>query len=129
MKLIRESEVAGVRMAAPHARTLKHLVAPWTLGSQNLWVGMTKIDPNSSSNPHRHPRQEEVFYVVSGRGSISVGGELAAIEPGVLVLVPLDAEHQLVNDGDETLKVLSAVSPPFAQEEFDEQHQTQAGRS
>jgi uncharacterized RmlC-like cupin family protein len=66
MKHIREHDVSGIHIEAPHARTLKHLVAPWTLGSTRMWVGMTKIEPRSRSNRHKHPDQEEIFYVVSG---------------------------------------------------------------
>ena len=122
VKHIREHEVPGTRMPEPYARTLKHLVAPWTLGSTRMWVGMTKIDPGSRSNRHKHPDHEEVFYVVSGHGQITVGIESDSIEPGSLILVPPGLEHVLFNDGDETLKVLSVVSPPFERSEFDLQH-------
>jgi quercetin dioxygenase-like cupin family protein len=122
MKHIREHEVSGVHIEAPHARTLKHLVAPWTVGSSRMWVGMTKIEPRSRSNRHKHPGQEEIFYVISGRGQITVGIENDSIEPGSLILVPPGVEHVLFNDGDETLKVLSMVSPPFERSEFDLQH-------
>jgi quercetin dioxygenase-like cupin family protein len=122
MKHIREHEVSGVRIPAPHARTLKHLIAPWTVGSTRMWVGMTKIDPRSRSNRHKHPDQEEIFYVVSGHGQITVGIENDSIGPGSLILVPPGVEHVLFNDSDETLKVLSVVSPPFERAEFVRQH-------
>lgn len=111
-----------MRVPEPHARTLKHLLAPWTDGSTKLWVGMTAIDPRSSSNQHCHPDKEEVFYVVSGHGEIMVGSEREAIKAGSLILVPPGSEHQLFNDGVETLKVLSVVSPAFDASEFNLQH-------
>lgn len=122
MKHIREHEVAGLQVPRPHARTLKHLVAPWAGGSSRVWIGMTKIDPRSSSNPHSHPEKEEIFYVVSGRGEIVVAWERQAIEPGSIIMVPPGAEHQLFNDGDESLKVLSIVAPAFEPSEFNLQH-------
>ena len=122
MKHVREHEVEGFRAPAPHARTLKHLAAPWTIGSQNLWLGMSKIDPGSSSNPHHHDVQEEIFYVVSGHGQIVVGEERADVEPGSVVVVPPGQTHYLVNTSDETLKVLAAVAPPFEQRDFEAQH-------
>ena len=123
MKHIREHEVEGVRAPEPHARTLKHLAAPWTVGSQHMWVGMSKVDPGSSSNPHHHDVQEEIFFVVSGHGEIVVDDERAAVEPGSVVVVPPGATHCLINTGDETLKVLATVSPPFEQRDFDTRHQ------
>jgi len=122
VKHIREHEVGGVRVPTPHARTLKHLVAPWTGGSERVWLGMTNIDPRSSSNQHGHPEKEEIFYVVSGRGEIAVGLERQAIEAGSIVVIPPGTPHQLFNDSDETLKVLSVVSPAFEASEFNLQH-------
>ncbi|MGD8627394.1 MAG: cupin domain-containing protein, partial [Anaerolineae bacterium] len=59
---------------------------------------------------------------VSGRGRIKVDDEEAPLEPGVAVLVPPRAVHQLINDGDEILKVVSAVAPPFIPEKYRADH-------
>ena len=122
MKHVREHEIGGISMPQPHARTLKHLVAPWTSGSERVWIGMSKIDPRSTSNRHSHPDKEEIFYVISGRGEIAVGWERDTIEPGSVIVVPPGSEHQLFNDSDETLKVLSVVAPAFDASEFKNQH-------
>jgi mannose-6-phosphate isomerase-like protein (cupin superfamily) len=122
MKHVREQDVAGIRAPAPHARTLKHLAAPWTIGSQNLWVGLSEVDPGSSSNAHSHERNEEVFYVVQGAGVIEVGSEGVEVGPGSVVVVPPGATHRLVNSGAEVLKVLCSVSPPFELADFDAKH-------
>ena len=45
MKHIRAHQTDGIRAPAPHARTLKHLIAPWTVGSANIWVGLSEVDP------------------------------------------------------------------------------------
>jgi mannose-6-phosphate isomerase-like protein (cupin superfamily) len=127
MKHVKEHEVDGVRAAPPYARTLKHLVAPWTLPAEKMWVGMSKVDPGSCSNPHSHERQEEIFYVVGGRGEIEVGDEKEAVEPGSIVVVPPTLIHSLINTGDETLKVLSVVSPPFEKSDFEQRHRLADG--
>jgi hypothetical protein len=36
--------------------------------------------------------------------------------------VPPKAVHQLINDGDEILKVVSAVAPPFIPEKYKKDH-------
>lgn len=127
MKHVKEHEVDGVRAEAPYARTLKHLIAPWTVAAERMWVGMSKVDPGSRSNPHSHDHQEEVFYVVSGRGEIQVGDEFAEVESGSVVVVPPTVIHSLINGADETLKVLSIVSPPFEKTDFDTRHRLSEG--
>src|SRR2546421_6240892 len=106
---VRESEIEGMRAPAPHARTLKHAVAPWAEGSSALWVGFSIIDRTSSSNPHHHGN-EEIFIVISGEGSVVVGDEVEPISPGSVVRVPPSTVHQLVNDGDTELKVACVAS-------------------
>jgi mannose-6-phosphate isomerase-like protein (cupin superfamily) len=118
---VHASDVPGLRAPAPHARTLKHLVAPWTLGSSNLWVGLSEIDVGSSSNRHAHDN-EEVFFVLAGRGDVEIGDDRAAIEPGSAVLVPSGSPHRLVNTGDELLRVLCCAGPAFEAEAFDRAH-------
>lgn len=122
MRHIRANEVEGIRAPAPHERTLKHLITPWTVGSENLWVGLSEVDPCSSSNPHVHPN-EEVFYVVSGYGEVVVDGQRSDVSAGSAVLVPSGAEHQLVNTSHEVLRVLCSVAPAFDRSVFDHAHE------
>lgn len=123
MRTVHLDEIAGTRFPAPHARTIKHVVAPWTTGSTRLWLGVSEVDPGSSSNPHTHPQQEEIFVVLSGTGTISVGGTSVAVRAGSVVLVAPGEEHQLISSGHEGLRVLSAVAPPFSAEDFTAVHQ------
>jgi mannose-6-phosphate isomerase-like protein (cupin superfamily) len=118
---LHEDEVEGVRAPAPNSRTLKHLAAPWTLGTEHIWVGLSEIDPGSSSNRHEHAA-EEVFYVVDGRGAIEVGGERTDVRRGSVVAVPSWTPHQIVNKGNTVLKVLCSASPPFTESDFDAAH-------
>ncbi len=127
MLLIQEQQVTGDQMGAPYARVVKHLVAPWTVGSARLWMGISVIEPSSASNPHAHFGQEEAFYCVSGKGLIRVGEEHAEIGPGSCVFVPEGLVHQLINtEGDEELRVLSASAPPFSREGWSLTHQADA---
>jgi mannose-6-phosphate isomerase-like protein (cupin superfamily) len=122
VKSVREADVEGDRIGPPHQRTIRHLVAPWTMGSQNLWLGTSSVDPGFTSNAHAHEVQEEVFYCVEGRGRIKVDDEEALLEPGVVVYVPPRGVHQLINDGDTILKCVSVVAPPFVPEQYQKDH-------
>ena len=122
VKYIREQDVEGDRIGPPHQRVIRHLVTPETMGSQYLWVGTSSVDPGFTSNTHAHEDQEEVFYCVSGKGRIKVDDEEVPLEPGVVVYVPPKAAHHLINDGDEILKVVAAVAPPFIPEKYKKDH-------
>jgi quercetin dioxygenase-like cupin family protein len=122
LNIIHESQVKGDIYTGENAREIKHLSAPWTLGSQNVWVGVIEYQPHCSSNKHSHKIQEEVFYCISGTGEINVGEETQSLEPGTCVYVPPQVIHQLVNNTDQVLKVLSAVSPSFEVDQYVADH-------
>jgi mannose-6-phosphate isomerase-like protein (cupin superfamily) len=110
--LVKENEVKGIKAPQPHERILKMLISPDTVGSKFLSVGLSIIPPNSTSNPHVHQNEEEVFYVLSGRGKVMLENSWLEIEKGTTIYVKPGTLHQLVNTGDETLKVLWTESPP-----------------
>jgi mannose-6-phosphate isomerase-like protein (cupin superfamily) len=124
LKHIRENEVKGERFGPPHERTIKHLAAPWTMGTHNLWMGITEIDAGSSSSLHLHDDLEEIFFVIGGQGKIRVDNEEETIGPGSCIYIPIGCSHQLTNLGSETLKVVASASPPFDREKFDKVHRT-----
>ncbi len=122
MIVVHENEAEADRFEAPHKRVIRHLAAPWNIGTKNVWVGTSSVEPGSSSNEHSHVDQEEIFYCVSGSGKIRVDGEECRVEAGDLVYAPPGSRHQLVNDGTETFKLLAVVSPPFIPEKFKADH-------
>lgn len=114
-------DVSGIRAGDPFARTLKHLIAPWTLGSEHLWLGLSEVDAGSSSNRHSH-MNEEAFFVLAGHGTVEVGNGRVAVGPGTAVLVPSGQVHRLINDGAVTMRVLCCAAPAFDRDAFDAAH-------
>jgi len=122
LKHVRENEVKGDRFGPPHQRTIKHLAAPWTMGTHHIWMGITEIDAGSCSSLHSHDDVEEIFFVIAGHGKIRVNNDVEAIGPGSCIYIPIGSSHQLINLGSETLKVVASASPPFNREKFDKVH-------
>lgn len=122
MKHLREHEVAGEKFEMPYAREIRHLVAPWTVGSTKVWVGTSTIEPGASSNQHKHDDAEEVFYILSGTGRVQVGDEEENIGPGSCIYIPPTVLHELINDSNEKLKLVSITAPPFTPKNFKDVH-------
>ncbi len=121
-KFVKENDAPSEKIGPPYQRVIRHLAAPWTIGSKNVWVGTSSVDPGFTSNEHSHEGQEEIFYCISGRGQCRIDGEAVDMVPGDMVYVPPGAMHQLVNPAEEVFKVLAVVSPPFVPEKFKEDH-------
>jgi putative monooxygenase len=71
------------------------------------------IFPAGSAPPgHVHPAEEEMIYVVSGRGRIITDATVVDLSPGVAVYIPPGLIHTTSADDGEPLHLLTAFSPP-----------------
>ena len=62
---------------------------------------------------HLHEQGDELFYVVSGRGTVKLGGVYESIGIGDVILVPADAIHQIENPNhDNPLVVVFFMDTP-----------------
>jgi mannose-6-phosphate isomerase-like protein (cupin superfamily) len=62
------------------------------------------------TDPQRPHREDEIYYVTSGRGVIRVGTEDRPVEPGTIVYVPPRVEHRFHSITEE-LRVLVVFAP------------------
>ena len=80
------------------------------LKSDKLSVGLA-IWPAGATDRQQPHREDEVYYVIEGRGSITVAGESRPVLPGSLVFVAAGVEHRF-RDIAEDLRVLVFWAPP-----------------
>lgn len=80
------------------------------LASDKLSVGLA-VWPAGSIDRQRPHSEDEVYYVISGRGNIRVADEERAVQPGSLVFVAQGVEHRF-HDIAEDLRVLVFWAPP-----------------
>lgn len=60
---------------------------------------------------HVHPEQDEIFFVIEGRGAITFGDRDIPVEPKSLVFVPAGTHHGVRADGDSRLVVMFTKGP------------------
>ncbi|MEM3434035.1 MAG: cupin domain-containing protein [Candidatus Methanomethyliaceae archaeon] len=119
MIVTRADEVEGLWTLPPHRRQLKVLLSPALQKvSQFLSVGLVIIPPGEAGHPHRHIKEQEAWYIISGQGKLRVGQEEAVLAPDTLVVAPPGEEHQIINDGQEILKALFFFTPAGPEEEY-----------
>ena len=78
-----------------------------------LGVNLMRVAKGRSVCPfHSHQREDEVFYVLSGRGVLRYGDELTPLKTGDCVSCPAGTgvAHQIANPHDEDLVYL-AIGP------------------
>jgi mannose-6-phosphate isomerase-like protein (cupin superfamily) len=83
------------------------------LGSRNMSVTWLEVPGETDQELHSHEEAEQVYIVVSGRGTMTVAGDRQEISQGDLVLVPPATDHSIANsDSADDLCCVSVQSPP-----------------
>jgi quercetin dioxygenase-like cupin family protein len=91
----------------------KNLIGPRSVGSEKIKVNITEYLPGSVHKPHSHPRQEEVIFILSGKGITEAEGDRREIGPGSVVFIPAGVKHATLNLSDsESLKAIIIKAPP-----------------
>lgn len=74
------------------------------------------LAPRARSKWHRLT-SSEVYYIIAGRGRLTVNGSVVAVGPGSVVYVPPGRKQSLENSGSTTIEFLCLVDPAWRLED------------
>ncbi len=77
------------------------------VASMSAGLYMIPAGPGDQQEPHR---EDEVYFVLSGRGQLRIGSEDHPVEPGVFAFVEAGAEHHF-HSVTEELSLLVFFAP------------------
>jgi len=69
-------------------------------------VGLNEWRPKLDGPPHKHNDKDQVFFVVSGKGIVKLGGNAYEAKPGCFAYVPAGTVHQSITTCEEPLSYL-----------------------
>ena len=81
---------------------------PWgtyenLLEDEKTKVKKIVIKPGEKPSYQYHFKRNEVWVIVSGKGSLLLDDELSEVEAGSVVVVPAKVKHRITNTGQEDL--------------------------
>ena len=82
------------------------------LRGRQVFAGLNCFLPGQTHSLHTHAGQDKLYFVLEGRGNVTVGPKTDPVEAGDLVLAREGVEHALENPGPGKLVVLTVMSPP-----------------
>ena len=82
------------------------------LGSRNMSATWVEVPGDTDQALHSHEEAEQIYIVVSGRGTMTVAGDTQEVVQGDLVLVPPATDHSIANSNSADLCCVSVQSPP-----------------
>lgn len=77
---------------------------------------IAEVEVGESSYRHRL-RQTEIYFILNGRGRMHIDAETRDLGVGEACVIPADAEQWIDNIGDERLRFVAVVSPPWRAED------------
>lgn len=96
---------------------IRELLAHRNSAIRNQSLAEARLPVGGATAPHHHPRTEEIYYILEGRGSMRVGDEVRPVEPGDAIAIPPGLVHQIRNVDSVVLKFLCCCAPAYEDED------------
>lgn len=98
---------------------VRNLFSDRSIASSNRFaMGTQTVAPRSFIREHTHDRNEEIIFVVRGRGIARMDGVDHLLEEGSCVFIGHDRKHHFLNPHDEPLTFLWLFMPGGLDEFF-----------
>lgn len=98
---------------------VRNLFSDKSITSVNKFaMGTQTVAPGCFIREHTHDSNEEIIFVVSGKGFVKLDGELHPLETGSCVFLGFNRRHQFINPGPEPLTFVWYFMPGGLQDFF-----------
>jgi mannose-6-phosphate isomerase-like protein (cupin superfamily) len=92
---------------------IRELLAHRNSCIRNQSLAEARIGPGLTTAPHYHPKTEEIYFILAGRGTMVIDSESRVVGPGDAIAIPPGARHCITNDGEEELRLLCCCAPGY----------------
>src|SRR5947207_15717801 len=104
------SQTAGREYPARRrTQNLVGCVAP--IQAKNFSMGHVTLEPHGGQVPWHNQEQEEIYFIVEGRGEMCLAEERTAVAAGQAVWIPPRVFHQLTNTSDTPMRMIYCYGP------------------
>ena len=93
--------------------TIRELMAHRNSAIRNQSLAEARLPPGKATIPHHHKVTEEIYYILSGTASMTLGSETRPVGPGDAIAIPPGLRHTIENTGDDELVFLCTCAPAY----------------
>lgn len=91
------------------AITVTHILRQKQLTGICRFFGKMHINPGCSVGLHRHDDEEEIYYILKGKGMIEDNGIRQEVKGGDVIVTGGGASHSIENTTNELLEVMGVI--------------------
>lgn len=111
MDVINRNEV--VAFTTKDTSTIREILAPRNSAIVEQSLAEATLGPGAKTQAHRHPKTEEIYYILAGVGKMAIEAEMREVGPGDGVAIPAGKRHQIENTGTQDLVFLCCCVPAY----------------
>lgn len=75
------------------------------------------LAPGQTTARHTHPKSEEIYYILSGCGTMFIGELRREVGAGDAIAIASGAAHCIENDGEDELRFLCCCAPAYSHQD------------
>jgi quercetin dioxygenase-like cupin family protein len=110
-----------IEAGSDYERTVQLIASPRSrIKRDSFGCGVTTIPVGHKHESHAHPTSSELIYILSGKGTGTVGGEKIEFSKGDIIAINENEAHQFENASDEDLCMYWIYSPSGAEVRFED---------
>jgi quercetin dioxygenase-like cupin family protein len=112
VKYVLDPKEVRTFVPAKHVKcNTKVLLEEANAGAKNLSMFRSEFEVGGYAESHSHTF-EQAYYILKGRGIVTIGKEEYKIKPGNAVMFPPNMEHSIKNTGTTPLWLIAINAPP-----------------
>ena len=96
---------------------IREILAPANSSIKNQSLAEARLTPGMATDEHFHPRSEEIYYILEGRGRMKVEDEEREVGPGDGIAIIPGKGHRIWNIGGSDLVFLCCCSPAYSHDD------------
>jgi len=104
-----EIEVRNQMKDGKGAIEVTHILRQIQMGGKCRFFGRMLIKPGCSIGLHRHMNEEEIYYILKGKGIVEDNGIRQEVNEGDVIITGDGCSHSVENNTNEPLEVLGVI--------------------
>ncbi|MDP1562532.1 MAG: cupin domain-containing protein [Pirellulaceae bacterium] len=93
--------------------SIRELLSHRNSGIRNQSLAEATVPPGIKTLAHYHPSSEEIYYILSGQGTMFLAGAVQIVRPGDAIAIPPGQVHWIENTAAEDLVFLCCCAPGY----------------
>jgi len=111
-KVVGPEEGESYWQPVPANGFIRNIFSKASVGARaDLSIGTQTVPPGCFIREHTHAKQEEIIYVVEGRGVARIDGVEQPLEKGSAVFVGMNRKHHFLNPHGEPMTFVWVMTP------------------